>query len=67
MLEFLPGPVRQLARGMIKIIFLGVVILLVMLGPVGIIGDIILLLSVGSYLGIDLLRKKDLAHEGKNE
>lgn len=66
MLEFLPGPSRQLVGGIVKIIILGVAVLYVIspidllpeavLGPFGFIDDILVVLGVSSFLGFDLLK-----------
>lgn len=78
MLEFLPQPIRSIAKGTIKIIVLVGVILYVLspidllpeaiLGPLGLIDDLVVILFGASFLGFDLLKSakgmKKNYHEG---
>lgn len=70
MLEFLPEPIRGIVRGTWKIAVLGFVVLYVIspidllpeavLGPIGLIDDILVVLVGTSLIGFDFMRVKRL-------
>jgi len=80
MLEFLPGPVRSLTRGMGKLLILVIMVLYVIspvdllpeavLGPIGLIDDLAVIIFGVSFLGFDLfkgMRQKRTEFQGRKE